>query len=443
MIDTERCYLQVDCPPDGYDLLVVSQGEAARLARIRDEAINNNEWEMAAPIRFNPSEELFLAYWLEKSRHPIMRPLRGHEDLEQHFAHCRRFSYSLNSGRKGDIVISAVGDLMCTKGLEQSANQLYEDTASLIFDSDCAFANLESTFSDSEIVPLSFSSEASPKINLNQAQYETLMFHKGKQYQIVQIANNHILDSGEAGAKKTMSQLDRDHIRHIGVNETEEESRKAPVMEIKGIRIGWVGHTFSVNGRPLPEGKPWFINLTPFHTDDTPDLGMLLTQIKFCKEAKCDLIIASMHWGLEFELYPHPQQRQWAQIMADNGVDLILGHHPHMIQFSEIIHPVSQPEKDVPVLYSLGNLTPVFSSPETALSLIARIDAAKTENGVELTGLKLFPTAILRESRNGTTAVKTKLLKDLLSYSDHGRMEAYIKKMVSIADKVIGEGWRS
>lgn len=440
--NNSKVLLRVCCPVDAYELVDFGEERKARLKQLRDRAIAENRWEYAEPIVFDPLDDVFLAYWLEKTKHPIVKPLVGCDYLEEHFKKFRESEFILNGGSESELEISAVGDLMCTPGLEQSCNELYSETANLIFDADVSFANLESTFSEGDIIPMTFGSEDSPKINLNESQYFTLTSHLGKKYSIVQLSNNHILDCGENGALRTIKHLAEDKISYVGVNIDESASEKAVITEHNGIKIGWVAHTFSVNGNSLPDGKPWFVNMTNFHTCTNPDMSRILSQIAYCKSEHCDIIVASMHWGLEFELYPHPEQREWSQTMANAGADIIIGHHPHMVQFSEILHPSNMPEKDVPVIYSLGNLTPVFSFPETVLSNVARISIAQKNDKYMISGIKLFPVAILRECCDGNSVLKLKKVKDLLKMHIDGEMHEYVKRIASIADMVLGENWR-
>lgn len=436
-------YSPIDIPASGYDMIGFSEEREREIRKIADKAAESKRWEWAEALPIDLSSNEFWAYWLGKTSNIIMNPLRDCAYLREAFEPFRRTAFALNQGAgQSDITISAVGDLMCTKGIGGCKDTVYKNVSDLIFNSDIRFANLESTFSGGDIEPITFNADEGPVINLDMAQYKALTEHEGKRYTIVQLANNHIVDSGEEGALKTLEQLNKDGIAQVGLNLKGSDADKTTITDNGDLKTGWIAHTFFVNFRPLPEGKPWFVNITPFYVEDKPDLSAIFRQIQYCKERNCDLIIVSLHWGLEFELYPHPQQRQWAQSIADAGADIILGHHPHVISFAEILHPKNEPEKDIPVIYSLGNLTPIFSSPGTALSLIARFSVSRQARPASVTKMELYPVALMKATEDKTTAMElvrlSRLLEDTASVSDGG----YIDKMAGIADAVLGDSWR-
>jgi poly-gamma-glutamate synthesis protein (capsule biosynthesis protein) len=86
-----------------------------------------------------------------------------------------------------------------------------------------------------------------------------------------------------------------------------------------------------------------------------------------------DFVIAQLHWGMEYELYPTPEQVDIAHAMAELGVDAIVGHHPHVLQPLELYRTVRDPDRVVPVAYSLGNLTNPFSAPLLCRSGLLRM----------------------------------------------------------------------
>jgi poly-gamma-glutamate synthesis protein (capsule biosynthesis protein) len=115
---------------------------------------------------------------------------------------------------------------------------------------------------------------------------------------LVHLANNHILDCGEEGIQTTLKYLKKDNIYQIGINETAEDQMKPSITEVKGFRIGWVAHTYDIDSMPFPDGKPYIVNITPFHMEPKPDLSLIEKQIKVCRNAGCDFVVLSLHWGL-------------------------------------------------------------------------------------------------------------------------------------------------
>ncbi|MGY4298724.1 poly-gamma-glutamate capsule biosynthesis protein CapA/YwtB (metallophosphatase superfamily) [Bradyrhizobium sp. i1.4.4] len=105
---------------------------------------------------------------------------------------------------------------------------------------------------------------------------------------------------------------------------------------------------------------------------------MLKKQIEDCKKQECDFIVASIHWGFEFEFFPRSRQIEAAHKLVEEGVDLIWGHHPHVIQPLEYYRPKRDPDRIAVIAYSLGGLTFWWdSAPHLALGLILNLKLAK------------------------------------------------------------------
>lgn len=89
------------------------------------------------------------------------------------------------------------------------------------------------------------------------------------------------------------------------------------------------------------------------------------------------MAIAHLHWGMEHEFYPRVAQVELARHLAELGFDVILGHHPHVVQPMECYRTRRDPDRVVPIYYSLGNLVNPFSAPYLCRSFVARITLAK------------------------------------------------------------------
>jgi poly-gamma-glutamate synthesis protein (capsule biosynthesis protein) len=107
------------------------------------------------------------------------------------------------------------------------------------------------------------------------------------------------------------------------------------------------------------------------------DFSQFLHQIQFCRDHNTDLIIAQLHWGMEHEYYPRPEQVEVAHHLAEMGVDIVVGHHPHLVQPMECYRTRRDPDRLVPIFYSLGNLVTPFSHPDFRRSAVARVIATK------------------------------------------------------------------
>jgi hypothetical protein len=397
---------------------------------------------------FDPSDMKFWAYAVYKTEHPIMFARAGSQ-VEKMLAPYKDCSFSFPANGTGApaklITLSAVGDLLCTKGVQNSGDKLYEFVEDEIFGADIRYANLESALTCGNGGAIEVHAGETPPVGASMEQYRALLFSKEKKFDIVQLANNHIMDNGETGLETTEEQLRRDGIRWVGINESQEESCAPAITKTAGLKIGWVAFTSDVNGKPLPDGKPWRVNITPFHIEKDPDISPIIEQIRACRSAGCDLVLVTLHWGLEYEFYPHPDQRKWAQAITDAGADAIIGHHPHVIQPVEILHPAAAPEKSVPVLYSLGNLTPLLSNPATALSLIARFSIEKgpgPDGRAGITGLELIPTITLLENAEGSP-LRVIRLRDAADDKPACGVTPYVERSAAYAGRILGNRWRT
>ena len=392
----------------------------------------------------------FWSYYVQKAVDPITEPMKG-SHLKEKFAPFRTCSFDLTpSGFSAgkEYRLSASGDLMRSKHLAESRDRLYDRVADLIFGADCAIANLESSIAPGVPKgPDAIESSGSLQIGLTMPEYDTLKQHKGRKFDVLQLANNHVMDNGEEGIMLNMNTLEKDGIDHIGTYQTEEASKQVKTTKMGDLTIGWVCHTFSVNNKPLPPDKPWIVDITLFDLVENPDTSRIEAQIKAARAAGCDLVMLVLHWGAEWEFYPNPKQLRYAHKFAELGADAIIAQHPHVIQPVEIYRPRSYPDKQVPILYSLGNLTPIGAPPYTVVSLVAnlRISTGKVkgEKRTIVTGLEVTPVACVAEQDDdGSMHAALVPLADLEMMKLEQTTRDYVNSIVKYADLVLGPDWR-
>ena len=203
---------------------------------------------------------------------------------------------------------------MFAKYLEESKDRLYKNVEELIFDADHSYGNLESTLTIEPIKDFSIDEIGeTPHINITLDQYNSLTKHGEQQFDVLQLANNHILDCGESGLMVTVNQLKQDNIAYLGIYETEAHAGAPQVTTLDDIKIGWVTHIFGVNDKPFPEGKRWICNQTPFHYEDDPDTSRIEKQIRDCRVAGCERL-KRLRKELRFRLKRHTcmrNERDW------------------------------------------------------------------------------------------------------------------------------------
>jgi poly-gamma-glutamate synthesis protein (capsule biosynthesis protein) len=174
---------------------------------------------------------------------------------------------------------------------------------------------------------------------------ESIFAIKDAGFDIIATANNHSLDGGKQGLERTLSVLDSVELQHFGIyRDTAEWEKNYPLfVEKNGITLAFLNYTYGTN--MLVEEAPNVVNRI--------DTSQIALDIRKAKLAFPDFIIAFMHWGAEYENRENEEQRVLARFLAEKGVNLIIGSHPHVVQpFDNIFVPGSD---SVPVIYSLGN----------------------------------------------------------------------------------------
>ncbi|HAQ07976.1 MAG TPA: capsular biosynthesis protein [Bacillus bacterium] len=161
---------------------------------------------------------------------------------------------------------------------------------------------------------------------------------------IVSNANNHSLDKAEKGVLKSISYMETAGLPYVGSFKNPEDQRRLRVLNKNGIKVAFLSYTYGTNGIPVPKGKDHLVNLI--------DHSLMQAEIKRAKE-QSDIVVMSIHWGNEYQRFPTVDQEELAQFLVDEGVDIIFGHHPHVLQPMEWLE--AQDGRKAFVVYSLGN----------------------------------------------------------------------------------------
>ncbi|PWJ38528.1 CapA family protein [Sediminitomix flava] len=444
-------YIPIDMPKDfGFALDGFEQATQNQMKQFIEKAHKEGKWRATEHILFDPNSTEFWAYYTQKALNPIKAPKKGSQ-LEEKFAPYRKTQFNLEpKGFKEEksYRMSAVGDLMRGKHADKSKDRIYEAVEDLIFSADCIYGNLESTIALGEPMGITdgFKTGGTPSIGLTRDEYKGLTRHKGRKFDVLQLANNHVMDNGQEGIELNMSVLNQDEISFTGVYENESDSQEVMYTTHNGIKIGWVAHTFSVNFKPIPKDEPWLVDITSFCVEENPDMARIEQQIKNARAEGCDLVIVTPHWGAEWEFFPWPEQMDWARRFAELGADAVIGTHPHVIQPVEIYTPKSDPDKSVPILYSLGNFIPMAGPSYTVLSLVANLKISKGQlNGADrtmVTGLEITPVAFMGEEDDDQIYASIVPLAELNNSNLDPDTQDFVNRINSYADFVIGEDWR-
>ena len=154
-------------------------------------------------------------------------------------------------------------------------------------------------------------------------------------FDIINIANNHMLDKGGDGLQATIDFWKTLPVTMIGGNSSREEYDDVEIIEKNGIRIALLSYCEMTNGLRVGKGREtWIPYLNNNDPDGQTDIVDDTDIVMHCESVKgnCDFIIASVHWGQEGSFTPSEKQKNYAQAMADAGVDVIIGTHPHVLQ---------------------------------------------------------------------------------------------------------------
>lgn len=186
-------------------------------------------------------------------------------------------------------------------------------------------------------------------------------------FDILGLANNHTLDFGPAGLAETVSQLQEAGIATVGVGPDAETAVQPLIRQVGGVRLAFL----AFNAVPDPEDEPQDDGWTRAWWDRERATAAIAAA-----HAQADAVIVSVHWGYEYELRADPAQRDAAQAMLNAGADLIIGHHPHIVQGTALdlrgLAKTSEVSRGRFVAYSLGNFVFDQQQGETRQGLALR-----------------------------------------------------------------------
>ncbi|MGW6980562.1 CapA family protein [Streptomyces sp. NPDC054932] len=156
-------------------------------------------------------------------------------------------------------------------------------------------------------------------------------------YDSCSTASNHTLDDDYEGLARTLEHLDRVGIQHVGSARSAEEAKAPALLAAGGAKVAQLSYTYGTNGIPLPEGKPWAVNLI--------DADRIIADARAARAGGANVVVLSVHWGTEWQTAPDEQQKALAQALtasrsADGlaDIDLIIGTHNHVPQPYEKIN---------------------------------------------------------------------------------------------------------
>ena len=275
------------------------------------------------------------------------------------------------------IHMAAIGDVMChltnvknaynSTSKDYDFSNVFKNIKNYTQNADITVGNLETTFAGASRGYTGY-----PTFNTPEVLGKNL---KDIGVDVVSTANNHCMDKGYSGLESTLNFLDKYELAHTGTARSSEEQNTILVKDVNGIKIAFLSFTYGTNGITIPKDKPYSVNLI--------DKELIKQQITLAKAQKVDLICVNMHWGVEYQLKQNSTQKELADFLFENGVDIILGSHPHVLEPMEkrTITLEDGTTKDGFVIYSLGNFVSGQIYANTKSTVILNIQITKENDG--------------------------------------------------------------
>ncbi|WP_299088448.1 CapA family protein [uncultured Metabacillus sp.] len=286
------------------------------------------------------------------------------------------------------VTLSAIGDVLIHDRVynpQHLGNDKYDfmpllaPVKSSIGTADITVANQESMIGGAGIGLSTYPSFNSP--------HEVGNALKESGVDIVTMANNHTLDRGEKAIQNAIAHWNKIGMLYTGSFVSAKDQTNIRTIEKNGIMFSFLAYTYGTNGIPVPEGKPYLVNLI--------DAEKIEKEIALAKKVS-DVVVVSLHFGKEYERLPNNEQKNIARQTANAGADIIIGHHPHVLQPMEWI--TREDGKRTFVAYSLGNFLTGQTGDYKDLGGIMQIKVEKVDvdgkMSITLKDPAFFPTFV-------------------------------------------------
>ena len=319
------------------------------------------------------------------------------------------------------IRIMCVGDIMTHYPLVLAAKvkntKRYDFTSSfemvspLFKQADIVIGNLETVLAGDQ-----YGISGYPTFNGPQALAKDL---KTAGFTVLTTANNHSFDKKVSGLKSTIKLLDSVGISHTGTFTDPKTTNRSLIIPVKGYLIGILSYTYGTNGE-LSKKAQKYINII--------DSGSILKDIDSLQNKKVDIIIASVHFGSEYMMFPSEKQKEIVSFFWNNGVTIVFGHHSHILQPA-----VLDTTHNCFTVFSLGNFMSNQKGENKEYGGIADITIQKpiTDSLFKITSAVVHPTCMFKWSENSRPRYSILLIEEL---SGNKLPSKYPGRMLKVAD---------
>lgn len=333
---------------------------------------------------------------------------------------------------KSEVEIFAMGDMIFHQPIVKNYKTensfdftpIFQNISEDINEADIAIANFEGSVNSNRVL------SGFPLFNFPKESISSL---KNVGFDVLSTANNHCLDTGIDGLAETISVINENNMKSFGT--FTEDIDKGIVVEEKGIKIGLISFTDTLNGMDsLMRGKEYSVN--NFSQDVESDIKKL--------KDKSDIVIVYPHWGNEYQLVPNERQIYLKEKLQEYGADIILGSHPHVLQKYEV---EEKNNKKYFTIYSMGN---ALSNQRVENLKKSGVDTGaivkliiEKDNNTKDTNLKsygVYPTYVDRYRKNGKLNYDIIKLEDVV---EGGKLNKITRpELKNVADKKLSDALR-
>ena len=315
------------------------------------------------------------------------------------------------------FTLTAIGDVMCHNTQYWDAYQketntydfsyVFNDIKYDIQKGDIAVASLETCFAGEERGYSNYPTFNSP---------DSLAYSlKDIGIDVLSTAGNHCLDMGFDGLSRTIDVLNKADISHLGTYQTQEERDKILFKYTKGLKVAFINYTYGTNGIPVPSDKPYCVNLI--------DKDLIKKDIESAKSQNADVIVACMHWGTEYQTSANKEQEDLADFLFQNGVNIILGNHPHTLQPMEkrTVTLEDGSTQDGFIIYALGNFICDQNAENTRNSIILNLSITKQVDGsITIDNVDYIPIYMYKDASKSVQKMKVLNIEKTLKLYESG-----------------------
>lgn len=237
-------------------------------------------------------------------------------------------------------------------------------------------------------------------------------------FNVVTHATNHTLDRGTGAISGTLKYWNKKYpnIKVLGIHKSKSAANKVTVVNKNGIKIAMLNYTYGLNGRQLSTGKSYMIDLLT-----SKNKNKIKKDIKTAKK-NSDFVIVFTHWGTEYRYSPDASQKRWTNFFLNNGVDVLIGTHPHVLEPYKMLK--GKNGRKMLVYYSLGNFVSSQSRVPRLLGGMVKITIAKDSKGTYVKKYDMEPLVThIGKNRSSYTVYK------LSDYTDALAKQNYIRRI--------------